>query len=134
MKYSEADIAAVISEVTTDTITGLSGTEAAKRLQRDGYNRIKTINKRNVASIFLEQFKKQGKVSKGLLWSMFYRMYLSIFYIQHFGNGYIFGFKKSICLLMLFKEHKKPIFNGKENAYKLEMILTTICMKDVIIL
>ena len=50
-------IADLITELKTSAQTGLTQTEATKRLERTGLNQIIQVNKRTAGRVFLEQFK-----------------------------------------------------------------------------
>ena len=57
MNFYQASVKTLIEDLKTSVQNGLTDAESAMLLQKDGHNRIKRTNKRNMFQVFLEQFK-----------------------------------------------------------------------------
>ncbi len=57
MNYHSESISAVLTEVASNSATGLTGEEAAKRLEKYGANKLKEKKKKTTFQRFVEQFK-----------------------------------------------------------------------------
>lgn len=57
MTYYQQPVNIILADLKTSVQSGLTDTESAMRLQKDGHNRIKRTHKRNMFQVFLEQFK-----------------------------------------------------------------------------